>query len=84
MTEFEFPRGISISQVLRAITGGDTPEDAVEEKRCLKPPLGCGSSVHWGDFPEGSTAAEWKISGLCSSCQIKLIEEFHPGCEVME
>lgn len=59
------------------LAGGDTAEDAVREGRCLQPPLGCGQTIEVDRqsqtyFPHDGYKREWKISGLCASCQDKV------------
>ncbi|MFD9070592.1 hypothetical protein [Streptomyces lasiicapitis] len=62
-----------INDFLSAFTGGDLPEDAVREQRCLRPPIGCGEPLTYREFPTRDEArryeAEWRITGLCASCQ---------------
>lgn len=40
---------------------------AITEALCVKPPFGCGKPIE--GFRDGLSAAEYRISGLCQSCQ---------------
>ena len=62
------------------MTNGDTVAKAVEEKRCIREPIGCGEALlnedgsrRFDSFPDRDTAqlyeAEWQITGLCPNCQ---------------
>jgi hypothetical protein len=67
MTEI---KRISLSQALKNLTGGDTAEDAVAERRCLKPPIGCGLPLGEPQpFRDGASMREYRITGLCQTCQ---------------
>jgi len=59
---------------------GDTVTKAVEEKRCLSEPLGCGASLlkedgtpKYNHFSSPEEAAlyerEWRTTGMCPTCQ---------------
>lgn len=56
-------------------TDGDSVEKAVQESRCLKPNMGCGQKIELDRkkrayaFPHPAYKAEWKLTGLCPSCQ---------------
>jgi hypothetical protein len=69
---------VSIPDFLAALSGGDLPDDAVREERCLRAPIGCGKPLIAEDgtarvfFNEAEAAAyqaEWRITGLCPDCQ---------------
>jgi len=64
---------ISLKAALLALTGGDTALEAVEERRCLYPPLGCGRNLTPRVFDTPAIAREylneWRITGLCTDCQ---------------
>lgn len=58
----------------------ETVTQAVEEKRCIAEPIGCGQALinedgsrRFNDFPDKETAqlyeSEWRITGLCPNCQ---------------
>ena len=62
------------------MTNGDTVSAAIEEKRCIQAPIGCGQALlkedgtpRFDHFPDSQTArlyeAEWMITGLCPPCQ---------------
>lgn len=60
------------------LTEGDTAEDAVRENRCLRPPMGCGKPIQLDRqrlayFPNQAYQQEWKINGLCPSCQDHIV-----------
>lgn len=57
---------------------GDTAEAAVRENRCLRPPIGCGKPIQldrqsMAYFPNVRYRDEWKINGLCPSCQDHIV-----------
>ncbi|MGY1439467.1 hypothetical protein [Streptomyces reniochalinae] len=58
----------TIPALLAHLSGGDTPQAAVDGARCLLPPIGCGRSLTDGDLPTEVAAREWRISGLCPQC----------------
>lgn len=69
----------------QTLTGSDTVSKAVEEKRCIQAPLGCGEPLlkedgtpRFDHFPDRETARlyeqEWRITGMCPNCQDKLVE----------
>lgn len=60
---------IPIKDALRNLTGGDLPETAVAEGRCLQPPIGCGRFLGAHEFRDQVSAREYRISGLCQRCQ---------------
>ncbi|MFF9559237.1 hypothetical protein ACF1DY_25900 [Streptomyces albus] len=62
------PRIPTAAVFLAALSGGDTPQDAVDDARCLLPPIGCGRSLTDGDLTDQTAAREWHISGLCPAC----------------
>lgn len=49
---------------------------AITEGLCVKPPFGCGKPIE--GFRDEKSAAEYRISGLCQSCQD---EVFSPPVE---
>lgn len=58
----------------------DSVEIAVREGRCLKQPVGCGKQIHLDRqrmiyFSDEIYKREWKATGLCPSCQLKLLAE---------
>jgi hypothetical protein len=75
-------RTFSMGDVQRAITGGDTPMTAQDERRCLKPPIGCGKSSPV--FSNPTSAAEYRITGLCEDCQNAHDATFEEEDEVQE
>ncbi|WP_019358041.1 hypothetical protein [Streptomyces sp. AA1529] len=62
----------SIPEFLARLSGGDTPQNAVDDARCLLPPIGCGQPLTDGDLPDQETAREWQITGLCGGCQDRI------------
>ncbi len=58
----------TIPELVAALAGGDTPQDAVSDARCLLPPIGCGRPLTASDLPTDVAAREWRISGLCPGC----------------
>ncbi|MFE9337704.1 hypothetical protein [Streptomyces sp. NPDC007063] len=62
----------SIPEFLARLSGGDTPQAAVDDARCLLPPIGCGRPLTDGGLPDQATAREWHISGLCAGCQDRI------------
>ena len=71
------PRRIDRDTALRNLTGGDHPEDAVAEKRCLRPPIGCGEPIV--GFRDRDSYREWRITGLCQTCQDTIDETGVPA-----
>lgn len=88
MSQDDFMAGetynMSLQDFQRALAGGDHQSDAVKEKRCLKPPIGCGQMLLTPDglpvfnFDTKEEAdlyeREWRITGLCPPCQDKVQE----------
>ncbi|MFI6862609.1 hypothetical protein ACIBKZ_22400 [Streptomyces sp. NPDC050421] len=60
---------------LSHLSGGDLPADAVREKRCLLPPIGCGRALVDSVAVSPSTSAEYRITGLCPTCQDRVADE---------
>lgn len=59
---------------------------AVEASVCLDPPIGCGLIAT--AFRDGLSAAEYRITGLCQTCQDKMyaygqevVDEYLPDDE---
>ena len=59
---------------------GDTVSAAVEEKRCIGKPIGCGQTLlkddgtpRFNDFSTKEEAqlyeSEWRMTGMCPQCQ---------------
>lgn len=55
-----------IEKFLEDIAGRTT---AIHENKCIQPPLGCGKLVVMADFRNDISRREYRISGLCQSCQ---------------
>lgn len=75
-------------EAFKAAVMGDTAEAWIAEKRCAKPPVGCGKSLlnedgsprfNFDDREERDLAIrEWQISGMCPDCwnaMVKACEE---------
>ncbi|MBQ1163639.1 hypothetical protein KBZ21_37205 [Streptomyces sp. A73] len=58
----------TIPEFLARLAGGDTPQAAVDDARCLLPPIGCGQPLTATDLTDQETAREWHLSGLCPPC----------------
>lgn len=59
-----------VDEFLRQITGGDSTADAMANNRCLAKPIGCGKTIDpLTEFKDKLSRREYKISGLCQSCQ---------------
>jgi hypothetical protein len=54
----------AIENFLEATTGRSS---AITEALCIKPPFGCGKAIT--PFRDEKSAAEYRISGLCQTCQ---------------
>lgn len=65
-----------------SVMAQDTVSMAIQEKRCIKEPIGCGQSLlkedgspRWSYFGGQEIAQlyrrEWEITGLCPPCQDK-------------
>ena len=67
----ETRRAGSLKDALRGLTGGDSAADAVAERRCLRPPIGCGRELDPATylFRDRASVKEWTITGLCQDCQ---------------
>lgn len=65
------PRRISRDDALRRIAG-DTPDEAVGQHRCLRPPIGCGRPLTHEDLDAWADIErrEYVITGLCKGCQV--------------
>jgi hypothetical protein len=72
---------VSIPDFLATLSGGDLPADAVREERCLRAPIGCGKPliaedgtvrVFWDADEAARYQREWRITGLCPTCQDRL------------
>lgn len=71
--------GESLDRLKSALLGGDSVAAAVAEKRCVREPMGCGQPQLNEDgsprfvFDSREEArlyeAEWRITGLCPTCQ---------------
>lgn len=46
---------------------GDSRIKAIEEDRCINPPIGCGKPAK--EFRNEISSREYTISGLCQDCQ---------------
>jgi len=46
---------------------------ALQEKRCIKPPFGCGKAIK--EFPNKLSEREYNISALCLNCQKEIFGE---------
>jgi hypothetical protein len=44
--------------------------EAIDAKRCVNPPFGCGKPI--GPFRDALSEKEAQISGLCQDCQDKV------------
>jgi hypothetical protein len=53
-----------ITRFLEAISGRTT---AIEGNKCVNPPIGCGQPIT--GFRDELSEREYRISGLCQSCQ---------------
>lgn len=42
---------------------------ALEQSRCIGPPLGCGQSVDSSHFRNELSRREYSISAMCQDCQ---------------
>ena len=56
----------NVEQVLTELAD-ESRQDAANELRCIKPPIGCGQ--HITGFRDEESSREHKISGLCQKCQ---------------
>lgn len=54
----------AIRDFLQSMTGRTT---AIEAMRCIDVPFGCGQEV--GNFRDEISLREYRISGLCQTCQ---------------
>jgi len=48
-----------------------SPTPAAAKGQCLQPPIGCGKPIT--DFPTATSAQIYKTTGLCPSCQDKVL-----------
>ncbi len=53
-----------IADLLEGFCGRTT---AIKADLCVDEPIGCGKPV--GDFREDASADEYRLSGLCQTCQ---------------
>lgn len=49
-------------------------QSALEEGRCIKPPIGCGQKTGL-KFRDFTSFKEYKQSGLCQKCQDNFFKE---------
>lgn len=58
----------NIDTALTAMFGVDR-QGSIKENLCISPPIGCGQPIsNFGSWSE-IEQAEYKISGLCATCQ---------------
>lgn len=48
---------------------------AWEEQRCVCSPIGCGRPIAQWPFRDALSEKEYKISGLCQTCQDSVFED---------
>jgi len=56
----------AITQFLEENFGRST---AIQENVCVPEPIGCGRPVDMSEFRDDLSRREYRISGLCQSCQ---------------
>ncbi|KKM94902.1 hypothetical protein LCGC14_1193740 [marine sediment metagenome] len=61
------PKSPEITRLLEGFSGRTT---AIEADRCVDEPIGCGKPV--GDFKDILSSREYRLSGLCQTCQDSL------------
>jgi hypothetical protein len=63
----------AIDRALTAMFGVDRQE-SIKENVCIGPPIGCGKPIAnfglWSEIEQ----AEYRISGLCQSCQSEVFK----------
>jgi hypothetical protein len=62
-------RSQEMQSTIKAIFG-QTPEEAITTRTCVKAPLGCGKPIT--GFKDSLSAREYQISGFCQECQDKV------------
>lgn len=45
-------------------------QDSILNNKCINPPIGCGQPII--SFKDKLSEKEWRISGLCQTCQDKI------------
>ena len=58
-----------IAKALNTLIGGSR-ERSVHESICIPKPIGCGGPAV--DFKDECSRREYRISGLCNECQVKI------------
>jgi hypothetical protein len=48
---------------------------AIKELKCVPAPIGCGKAIGEGEFRDALSIKEYRISGLCQSCQDSVFGE---------
>ncbi len=61
------PKAPELEKLLEGFSGRTT---AIEADRCVASPIGCGKTV--GDFRDDLSEGEYRLSGLCQTCQDSL------------
>lgn len=60
-----------VNDFLNALSG-DNREQAIIRNKCIKPPIGCGGDAEV--FRNDASIEEYRVSGLCQSCQDTVFE----------
>lgn len=56
-----------LTHLLGGVQGATPRSDSIEANLCVPTPIGCGKPI--GAFSNEVSRREYKISGLCQSCQ---------------